>query len=192
MLANTLRLGWGAQENGLALAVVGVGSALVQGLLVRRIVPRVGRAAGGADRVCAARCLAYLPLASPGRPGSCSLGVVLQAFGAISGPAVQSLFSARAGADQQGRIQGALGLGAGADRDRRPARRRMGVQHLRGRIRPGPHHRRAVSDGGGAYVLALRRGGQHVVSAVRMAFAPRPNHSRSVARSTAWKWSVRP
>jgi MFS transporter, DHA1 family, tetracycline resistance protein len=107
VLANTVRLGWGAQENGLALALVGVGSALVQGLLVRRVVPALGerRAALAGYALSGA---AYLAFGFAGQAWILFLGIALQAFGAISGPAVQSLFSARAGADQQGRIQGAL------------------------------------------------------------------------------------
>jgi len=107
VLANTVRLGWGAQENGLALALVGVGSALVQGLLVRRIVPALGerRAALAGYALSGA---AYLAFGFAGQAWILFLGIALQAFGAVSGPAVQSLFSARAGADQQGRIQGAL------------------------------------------------------------------------------------
>ncbi len=107
VLANDLRLGWGAQENGLALAMVGVGSALVQGLLVRRLVPWLGeRRAALTGYVLAGA--AYLAFAFAGQVWILLLGIVLQAAGAISGPALQSLLSARAGADEQGRLQGAL------------------------------------------------------------------------------------
>ncbi|GAC1336651.1 MAG: hypothetical protein NVSMB18_00180 [Acetobacteraceae bacterium] len=107
VLANDLRLGWGAQQNGLALAVVGIGSAVVQGMLVRRIVPRLGERKAALIGY-ALSCAAYLAFAFAGQVWILFLGVVLQASGAISGPAIQSLISARAGADQQGRIQGAL------------------------------------------------------------------------------------
>ncbi len=107
VLANQLRLGWGEKENGLALAVVGIGSALVQGLLVRRLVPALGerRAALIGYSLSAA---AYIAFAFAWNPAVLFIGVALQALGAISGPAVQALLSARAGADQQGGIQGAL------------------------------------------------------------------------------------
>ncbi len=42
VLANEARFGWDTQHNGLALALAGLGSAVVQGLLVRRIVPALG------------------------------------------------------------------------------------------------------------------------------------------------------
>ena len=107
VLANTMRLGWNAEWNGIALAVVGIGSAIVQGLLVRRIVPQLGeRRAALTGYVLS--CLAYLAFAFAGHAWILFLGVGLQAFGAISGPAVQSLLSSRAAADQQGQIQGAL------------------------------------------------------------------------------------
>ena len=107
VLANDLRFGWGPWENGLALGAVGVGSALVQGLLVRRLVPRLGeRRAALIGYVLAAA--AYLMFALADRPWLLFLGIALQALGAISGPAVQAMVSARAGPDQQGQVQGAL------------------------------------------------------------------------------------
>ncbi len=107
VLANELRLHWTLQQNGLALAVVGIGSAVVQGLLVRRLVPWLGerRAALIGYGLSGA---AYVAFALAFDPAILFVGIVLQAFGAISGPAVQSMISGRAGADYQGGIQGAL------------------------------------------------------------------------------------
>ncbi len=107
VLENDMRLGWGPQQNGLALAMVGVGSAIVQGLLVRRLVPRMGeRRAALAGYVVSA--LAYLAFAFADQVWLLGVGIALQALGSISGPAVQALLSARAGPDQQGQVQGAL------------------------------------------------------------------------------------
>ncbi len=50
VLANQLRFGWDTQQNGLALALAGLGSAVVQGLLVRAHHSAFGRTAGCADR----------------------------------------------------------------------------------------------------------------------------------------------
>lgn len=107
VLANDLRLGWGPQQNGLALAAVGVGSAVVQGLLIRRVVPRLGerRAALVGYALAAA---GYLCFALAGQVWILGAGIVLQAMGAIAGPAVQSMVSAGAGPSQQGERQGAL------------------------------------------------------------------------------------
>jgi len=107
VLENDMRLGWGPQQNGLALAMVGVGSALVQGLLVRRLIPLMGeRRAALTGYVGSA--LAYLAFAFAGQVWILVVGIVLQALGSISGPAVQALLSASAGPDQQGQVQGAL------------------------------------------------------------------------------------
>ena len=107
VLANDLRLGWGSQQNGIALAAVGVGSALVQGLLVRRAVPRLGER-GAALAGYALAGLAYLCFAFANQVWVLGVGIALQALGAISGPAIQSMVSAGAGPDQQGQRQGAL------------------------------------------------------------------------------------
>lgn len=107
VLANDLRLHWGIKENGLALAAVGVGSALVQGLLVRRIVPRLGeRWAALAGYALAA--VAYTLFGLSDHAWILFVGIALQSMSAISGPAIQALVSARAGADRQGQMQGAL------------------------------------------------------------------------------------
>lgn len=107
VLANDLRLGWGTRENGLALAAVGVGSALVQGVVVRRLVPRLGeRRAAMLGYATAA--LAYLLFGFAVRGWIVYAGIAAQALGAVSGPAVQAMVSARAGPDRQGEMQGAL------------------------------------------------------------------------------------
>ena len=107
VLANDMRLGWGTRENGLALAAVGVGSALVQGFVVRKAVPALGeRRAALVGYGLAA--VAYGLFAAAYAPWILFAGIALQSASAISGPAVQALVSARAAADQQGAMQGAL------------------------------------------------------------------------------------
>lgn len=107
VLANQLRFGWGTQRNGMALALAGLGSAVVQGLLVRRIVPALGerRAAmiGGVIVACGYACMAFAPFG-----WVVLLGIVLQSIGAITSPAIQGMVSAEASADRQGETQGAL------------------------------------------------------------------------------------
>lgn len=107
VLANDLRLGWGPRENGAALAAVGVGSAVVQGFVVRRLVPRLGeRRAALLGYVLAAA--AYLLFAFAVRGWILYAAIAVQALGAISGPAVQAMVSVRAGPERQGEVQGAL------------------------------------------------------------------------------------
>ena len=107
VLANEIRFGWDTRHNGMALAVAGLGSAVVQGLLVRRIVPALGerRAAmiGGVIAACAYLCIAFAPFG-----WVVVLGIMIQSVGAIASPAVQGMVSAAAPADRQGETQGAL------------------------------------------------------------------------------------
>jgi DHA1 family tetracycline resistance protein-like MFS transporter len=107
VLANQARFGWGTQDNGMALALAGLGSAVVQGLLVRRIVPALGerRAAmtGGVIVACGYACIALAPSG-----WVVMLGIVLQSIGAITSPAIQGMVSAAASVDRQGETQGAL------------------------------------------------------------------------------------
>jgi DHA1 family tetracycline resistance protein-like MFS transporter len=107
VLANQARFGWDTQHNGMALALAGLGSAVVQGLLVRRIVPALGERraamAGGTITGCA-----YLFIALAPYGWVVLLGIMLQSVGAITSPAIQGMVSATASADRQGETQGAL------------------------------------------------------------------------------------
>ncbi len=107
VLANQIRFGWDTRHNGMALALAGLGSAVVQGLLVRRIIPRLGerRSAitGSLLTVFAYLCIALAPFG-----WVVLLGIVLQSAGAITNPAVQGMVSANASEDRQGETQGAL------------------------------------------------------------------------------------
>ena len=107
VLANDLRLGFSELQNGLALTVMGIGSALVQGLLVRRIVPRLGERRAALIGFSLTAC-AYLSFAFAWAVPILLMGLVLQSMGAISGPAIQSLLSVKAGPNEQGQLQGAL------------------------------------------------------------------------------------
>lgn len=107
VLANEVRFGWDTRQNGLALALAGLGSAVTQGLLVRRIVPALGerRAAmiGGMIGMGSYLCIAFAPF------GWVVLaGILIQALGAITSPAIQGMVSTSASADRQGETQGAL------------------------------------------------------------------------------------
>jgi MFS transporter, DHA1 family, tetracycline resistance protein len=107
VLANEVRFGWDTRHNGMALAVAGLGSAVVQGLLVRRIVPALGerRAAitGGVIVASGYLCIGLAPFG-----WVVLLGIVLQSIGAITSPAIQGMVSATAAANRQGETQGAL------------------------------------------------------------------------------------
>lgn len=107
VLANTMRFGWDSRHNGLALGFAGLGSAIVQGLLVRRVVPWVGeqRAAitGALLTAVAYTCHAVAPVGAV-----VLIAIVFQSMGAFGNAAVQAMVSTSAGPDRQGETQGAL------------------------------------------------------------------------------------
>ena len=119
VLSTAERFGWGPRENGWALAAVGVTQAVVQGALVRPIIRRLGerRAAftGFAFSVASYGCFGF---AQAG--WVIYLAVLLQAFGAVAGPAMRGMMSAQTGAGRAGRVAGRALVRRGADRDRLP------------------------------------------------------------------------
>ncbi len=108
VLSNEVRLGWTPGQNGLALAASGASSALVQLLLLRPVIRRLGERGAALGGYCVAG-VAYLCFAFAGTWWLVLLGLGLQAASAVSGPAVQAMVSRQAGPDRQGAAQGALG-----------------------------------------------------------------------------------
>jgi DHA1 family tetracycline resistance protein-like MFS transporter len=101
------RFGWSLRQVGLSLMVVGFAMALVQGVLVRAAVPRLGE-----------RRALFLGLFM-GVVGQAALGladrgwlllaaVPLLSLGGLAGPAVQAIVSREVGPSEQGEVQGAL------------------------------------------------------------------------------------
>jgi DHA1 family tetracycline resistance protein-like MFS transporter len=100
------RYGWTARAVGLVLAGVGVLSVIVQGGLVRRLVPALGERrvlllgiTGGA--------LGFLIYGLAGRPGYFLAGMPIFALMGLFSPAIQGLMTRRVGASEQGQLQGA-------------------------------------------------------------------------------------
>jgi DHA1 family tetracycline resistance protein-like MFS transporter len=101
------RYGWDQVTIGLALAAVGVASAVVQGGLVRRVVPRLG------ERPTMVAGLTFGALGSLlfGLAPSGSwiwLAIPVAALWGLFGPAAQSLMTQRVAVSEQGQLQGAL------------------------------------------------------------------------------------
>ncbi len=107
VLYTGLVLGWGTAENGTALAVSGLGSALVQGVLIRRVIVWLGE-----RRTFLAGCLfsaaGYATFAAAGHGWMVYAGMGLLAFGALNTPSLRAMISRRAGPERQGEMQGAL------------------------------------------------------------------------------------
>ncbi len=107
VLYTDYRYGWGPRENGLALALVGVMAAVVQGGLVRPLVARVGER----RTIVAGLTVSMLGFVGYGlaSKGWILLVVIAVAsLGAVAGPAIQGLIAGTVSATEQGSVQGTL------------------------------------------------------------------------------------
>jgi DHA1 family tetracycline resistance protein-like MFS transporter len=106
-LFNEGRFGWTPADIGFSLAMVGLCSALVQGGLIRAIIPRLGE-----RRALLVGLLlnigGFVGFAFAARGWMIYAIIVPFSLGGISGPAVQALISREIGPDEQGELQGAL------------------------------------------------------------------------------------
>ncbi|WP_287799294.1 TCR/Tet family MFS transporter [Acidiphilium sp.] len=107
VLYAALRFGWGPRENGIFFACTGLASTLVQFGLVRRAVTLLGER-GAAFVGFACNAAAYLIFGLAPTASWLFAGVGLMALGSIANPAIRSMLSRAAPADQQGSMNGAL------------------------------------------------------------------------------------
>lgn len=107
VLSTSYRYGWNEQTNGLALGLVGLMAALVQGLLVRPIIEKFGerRTVMLGQSTSMIAFLAY-GLATEGWMIPCI--IVFGSIGGLTGPAIQSIVTGTVKSSEQGTIQGAL------------------------------------------------------------------------------------
>ncbi|MBC8102989.1 MAG: TCR/Tet family MFS transporter [Cytophagales bacterium] len=107
VLYTTYRFEWSELDNGLSLALVGLASGLVQVLLVKALVDRIGeRRAILWGLICNIAGFTGFALATR---GWMMLPVILfWSLSGVAGPTTQSLISKQYGADEQGAVQGAL------------------------------------------------------------------------------------
>ena len=101
------RFGWKLRDVGLSLMVVGFATAIVQGVLVRSVIPKIGeRRALFFGLVMGVVGMVGLGLADR---GWMLLAVIpLLALAGLAGPAVSAITSHAVGPSQQGELQGAL------------------------------------------------------------------------------------
>lgn len=106
-LCNQARFGWSTADIGLSLGAVGVAAALVQGGLIRVVMPRFGerRVMIGGLALGAAGFAAF-GLAS--RSWMIYAIILPFAMGGLAGPATQALISREVGPSEQGELQGSL------------------------------------------------------------------------------------
>jgi MFS transporter, DHA1 family, tetracycline resistance protein len=100
------RFGWGAIAVGLTLGAVGVFAAIVQGGLIKKLLPRLGeRRMVLTGLACGATGFVGYGLA-PSGPWFWAC-IPIMAFWGLAGPAVMSLSTRMIGPSEQGRLQGA-------------------------------------------------------------------------------------
>ena len=107
VLFTTYRFGWTPFVNGLTLALGGALSALVQGVLVRSLVPRLGERRAILVGI-ASSAVAYAVYGASPVGWVMFVGIVVGSFGSLAGPAAQSLISRTVAPNEQGEVQGAL------------------------------------------------------------------------------------
>jgi MFS transporter, DHA1 family, tetracycline resistance protein len=111
-LSNQERFGWSLREVGLSLMVVGVSTALVQGVLIRAILPPLG------ERRALVLALGLGALGHFGF-GLAQHGWIMYAMlfpfalAGLAGPATQALITREVGPSEQGELQGSLNSLAG-------------------------------------------------------------------------------
>ena len=101
------RYGWDAQANGLTLALVGVMAALVQGLLVRPIVARLGERRAILFGI-GVSMLAFLGYGLASAGWVVLVIIVLGSVAGVAHPTIQGLVAGAVPPSEQGKIQGAL------------------------------------------------------------------------------------
>ncbi|MBZ5527743.1 MAG: TCR/Tet family MFS transporter [Acidobacteriia bacterium] len=107
VLYTDYRYGWDARTVGLALAVIGVFTAIVSGGLVGVVIKRLGERRGLLYGLSFG-LIGFLGFAGASRGRMLFLAAPLIALWAVSGPALQSLMSRRVDASAQGKLQGAI------------------------------------------------------------------------------------
>ena len=106
-LSNQVRFGWTFKQVGFSFMAVGLSMAIVQGVLVRMIVPRLReRRSLLLGLALGATGYAMIGLASEG--WMLYAFIPLLALGGIAGPAVQAIITREVGPREQGELQGAL------------------------------------------------------------------------------------
>lgn len=106
-LYSEYRFGWGPGMVGLSLAAVGLGSALVQGGLTRRVLQRLGeRRTMSVSLLLGALGMLVMGLATS--EGPVFLSIALYSLGSMWAPALQGMMSRSVPADEQGLLQGGV------------------------------------------------------------------------------------
>jgi DHA1 family tetracycline resistance protein-like MFS transporter len=101
------RYGWGELANGLALTLLGLTVAFVQGYLIRLVIPRLGERRTVIVGMVIGT-FAYLGYGLATEGWMLLVILVLGSLGGIAGPAIQGMIAGSVGPSDQGKVQGAL------------------------------------------------------------------------------------
>lgn len=112
VLYTTHRYGWSPLGVGLSLAFVGVGAAVVQAVLSRKVIPALGKGVLGEKRAVllggAIGVLAFVGYGLATQGWMIYAIITAASLGGIAQPAFQALITRSVRGDEQGSIQGAL------------------------------------------------------------------------------------
>lgn len=101
------RFEWDERMVGISLGVMGGLTALVQGYLIRKILPKVGNERGILYGIVA-YTLGMILFAFAGKPWMMFAVLGIYCLGGLAGPALQSVITSKVPANEQGDLQGAL------------------------------------------------------------------------------------
>jgi DHA1 family tetracycline resistance protein-like MFS transporter len=102
------KFGWTPREIGYSLGFIGALMVLVQGFLIRAVVPVLGlRKAGLAGLTF--MTVGFVGYALAENAWMVAIAMIIASLGALSGPALSGIASGQIGPTQQGELQGALG-----------------------------------------------------------------------------------
>jgi len=105
-------LGWTAGDVGLSLGAFGIASMIVQGGLIRIIIPKVGMFWAGVIGIVSA-AIAYTMMGSADKGWIIYAAGPFAAFAGLYGPALTNMMSSRISESEQGELQGAIGAAQG-------------------------------------------------------------------------------
>jgi DHA1 family tetracycline resistance protein-like MFS transporter len=106
------KLGWTSGDVGYSLFAFGIASFIVQGGLIRIIIPKIGMFWAGFSGMLSA-CIAYALMGFADKGWIVYAAGPFAAFAGLYGPALNNMMSSRLPANEQGELQGAIGAAQG-------------------------------------------------------------------------------
>jgi len=105
-------LGWTARDVGLSLGAFGIASMIVQGGLIRVIIPKTGLFWAGMIGILSAM-IAYTMMGSATSGWMIYAAGIFAALAGLYGPSLNNMMSSRISESEQGELQGAIGAAQG-------------------------------------------------------------------------------